>query len=113
MHARVRDSRAARAVIVAVVSTIAAPLVVDLVLFAVYAAQYAGKCGPHPTDIPARPCSYGEYLGDFLGDPFAIVGLVMIDFAVFVVAGILAAIVAVLWITLRSHGTRVAPRAGA
>lgn len=53
----------ARAVIIAAVSTIAAPLVVDLVLFAVYAASYEGSCGPHPTDIPAHPCPYGDYLG--------------------------------------------------
>lgn len=86
--------------IVALASTIAAPLVVDLVLFAVYAASYAGKCGPHPTDIPARACTYREYLGDFLGDPFAIVGLVMVDAAVFVAAAILAAVVFVLWLTM-------------
>lgn len=84
--------------IIAAASTIAAPLVVDLVLFAVYAASYKGTCGPHPTDIPAHPCAYREYLGEFLGDPFALVGLMMIDVAVFVAAALLASVFTVLWV---------------
>ncbi len=100
--ARKPPKSVARAVIVAAISTIAAPLVVDLVLFAVYAASYKGSCGPHPTDIPAHPCPYPEYLGEFLGDPFAIVGLVMIDVGVFVVAALLASVFTVLWVTMVS-----------
>jgi hypothetical protein len=100
MSSRLRDLRTTRAVIIAAVATVAAPIVVDLVMFAVYAASYSGKCGPHPTDIPAHPCTYGEYLGEFLGDPFAIVGLVVIDVAVFVAAALLASMFTVLWITI-------------
>jgi hypothetical protein len=102
--------RIARAVIIAAGSTVAAPLVVDLVLFAVYAASYKGVCGPHPTDIPARPCGYGDYLGDFLGDAFAVAGLLMIDVAVFVAAALLASVFTLLWVTSARRDGLLNPR---
>ncbi len=69
---------------------IAAPVVVDVVIYVGYLASYAGMCGPHPTDIPARPCDWPTYAGDFFGDAFAIVGIMMVDFAVLALATLVA-----------------------
>lgn len=75
-----------------------APIVVDLVIFVPYATRYHGLCEPHPTDIPARPCTYAQYLEDWIGDPFALMALTMIDVLVVVVA---AAVVGAVWLVVR------------
>ena len=61
--------------------------------FADHASGYHGICGPYPTDIPAYPCGFGEYLENF-ANPFALAGL----FAISIVAAVLTAgVLAALW----------------
>jgi hypothetical protein len=74
--------------VASIAAIVAAPVVVDLVAFAWTALGYHGQCGPHPTDIPARPCTYAEYLRDAWDDPFALAGLLLIDGAVVTVTAI-------------------------
>ncbi len=75
----------------------AAPLLVHAWLTIAHAQAYAGVCGPHAPDIPARPCSYDEYLAEF-GAGFGGIGLFLVEAAVFVGMVVL---VASLW-TLRA-----------
>lgn len=76
---------------------IAAPIVVDVVIYVGYLASYSGMCDAHPTDIPARACDLPTYAGDFFGDAFAIVGLMMIDFAVLGLATLVAIALAIAY----------------
>lgn len=97
-----------RLVILVLVASLAAPFLLDAVLFGVYASRYDGMCSAHATDIPARPCTYGEYLADCLGSAFGVMAIVMIDVVVAGITGVVAAIVALgVWAGTR----RDAPRA--
>ncbi len=53
-----------------------------------HARRYEGLCGPHATDIPARPCSYEQYMAEF-GAGFAGVGLLLVEAGAFVLAAVL------------------------
>jgi len=39
---------------------------------------FRGICGPHAPDIPAHPCSYGQYMAEFDGG-FAGIALMLIE----------------------------------
>ncbi len=83
-------------------TTVATPVVVDLALFADYLASYRGICEPHPTDIPARACDFLDYGADFLGDGFAIAGMISID-AFALTVGLVVSSVALLAYSLLAH----------
>jgi len=92
--------------VIAIVATLVAPLIMDLVYFLYVAASYAGQCDPHPTDIPARPCGYVEYLIDGVNDPFAIIGFVMVNALMLVVAALLAGVILSVVLCVRDLNAR-------
>ncbi len=76
-----------------VVAVVLTPVVVHEGLRRQHARDFHGMCGPHATDIPARPCSYEAYMAEF-GAGFAGVGLLLIEGAAFVGA---ATVVSLAW----------------
>lgn len=90
------DARGAGVTLAALVSLLAipgVPVLLVLGLFVHHASGYHGLCGPYPTDIPAYPCSFAEYLANF-ANPFALAGFVALS----VVAAFLTmSVLAVLW----------------
>lgn len=90
------EARSAGVTLAALVSLLAipgVPVLLVLGFFADHASGYHGICGPYPTDIPAYPCGFGEYLENF-ANPFALAGL----FAISIVAAVLTAgVLAALW----------------
>lgn len=50
------------------------PVLLVLAFVAEHVASFHGTCGPYPTDIPAYPCGFAEYLANF-ANPFALAGL--------------------------------------
>ncbi len=94
-------------VLVVLCAFVGAPLVLDAVLFAYYAMQFHGVCNAHAMDIPARACTYAEYLGDCLGSAFGVIAIVMIDgIAAVVVGGAVGAMAVVVWMQGRGAGRR-------
>ena len=87
-----------RSLAAAIVASLVAPLGMGLLVVAAIFGQHAmafrGTCGPYPTDIPAYPCGFGEYVENFFGG-FSGIGLFMIAVGTVVVT---ALAVGALWV---------------
>ena len=83
-----------------------APVLVVGLLLADHAFSYTGTCGPYPTDIPAFPCGFGEYVANFF-EPFAMAGLLVISVLTMLVTLVLVASLwalgALVWVITRSE----------
>jgi|SRR5688572_8174142 len=93
-----------------VLAVLATPAIVHQLLRWLHSREYHGACGPHATDVAARPCSYETYMGEF-GQGFDGVGLLFIEAAAFVAA---AVVVPLTWTLARAlHETKGQPVAPA
>jgi len=82
-------------------AVLVAPIVVS---YLDHVASYAGICGPHAPDIPARACTRDEYLAEF-GAGFGLFGLLVITAMVTPVAVLAGG----LTLFLRRRAARRAP----
>lgn len=70
-----RESRVVLAALASALAIPGVPVLLVLGFVADHVASFRGMCGPYPTDIPAYPCGFAEYLVNF-ASPFAFAGLV-------------------------------------
>lgn len=87
--------------VLSIAAVLGAPVLLIVVSLTAHAFSYRGMCGPYPTDIPAFPCGFGEYMRNFAG-PFALVGLVMLSIAAAFVAAVLVALAWLGWGIVRA-----------
>jgi hypothetical protein len=91
---------------ISILAVVLTPVAVHEVLHWEHSRAFQGSCGPHATDIPARPCSYEEHMSEF-GAGFAGVGLMFVEGAALVGA---AAVVSLAWALTSSRKHPVALR---